>query len=75
MSGGSDTGSAEPGESSQRGRFRSGVLPLVVSGRDDAGLRRQAAGVSAFLDGNPGLSRPTSDFRSPDGRRSPIVPL
>lgn len=52
---GRDDASVEAGQSLRTGLLRSGAFPLIVSGRDDAGLRRQAADVSAFLHDNPDL--------------------
>jgi acyl transferase domain-containing protein/NAD(P)-dependent dehydrogenase (short-subunit alcohol dehydrogenase family)/acyl carrier protein len=44
---------AGTGESPRMGLLKAGVLPLVVSGRDDASLREQAARVASFSKDSP----------------------
>ena len=65
-----DGGSAEGVERSRAGLLRSGATPLIVSGRDDADLRRQAERVSAYLRENPDLE--VADVGLSLSRRSPF---
>ena len=74
---GDDDTSAATGESLRTGLLRSGVLPLIVSARGEAGLREQAARMSAFLRDNPHLEMADAGFslvkRSAFDRRAVAV--